>query len=332
MTCVRLATEGDLDGLHQLAEHLDTINLPNDRTRLATMLEASNSIVCGKEEGVDRAILFVLEDDDGALVGCSAIIPRHGSPAAPHTFFDVIEDERYSRSLDRVFRHQVLRLGTSFHPRTEIGSLVLAPDLRGRGLGRLISHARFQYIAANRSRFCDHILAELLPPFDANGSSPLWQALGSRFTGMSYREADRMSTDEKEFIEDLFPRGDIHVSLFEEETRAVIGQVGEQTKSVQAMLEAEGFFYTQRIDPFDGGPHFRAVTDAVRSVAATRSGRLAEGKGSTDAIVGTRGEQPESYRAVRTRVTMRGPDVLCSSEAIERLGVKPGAQVLVTPL
>jgi len=332
MTFVRLAATDDLDGLHQLAKHLDTINLPNDRERLKTMIEASRSIVCGDDEGVDRAILFVLEDDDGTLIGCSAIIPRHGSPAAPHTFFDVIEDERYSRSLDRVFTHQVLRLGTSFRPRTEIGSLVLAPGQRGRGLGRLISHARFQYIAAHRSRFCEHILAELLPPFDANGSSPLWRALGSRFTGMSYREADRMSSDEKEFIEDLFPRGDIYVSLFEEETRAVIGQVGEHTKSVQSMLEAEGFFYTRRIDPFDGGPHFRAVTDTVRSVAATRSGRLAAGSGSTDAIIGVNGTQPEDYRAVRTRVTLRGPDILCPSEAIERLGVEPGAQALVTPL
>jgi arginine N-succinyltransferase len=332
MPCVRLATDGDLDGLHLLAAHLDTINLPDDRQRLAAMLEASRAVVCGEDEGIDRAILFVLEDQPGTLIGCSAIIPRHGSPASPHTFFDVIEDERYSKTLDRVFTHQVLRLGTSFHPRTEIGSLVLAPGLRGRGLGRLISHARFQFIAAHRSRFCDHVLAELLPPFDEHGSSPLWHALGSRFTGLSYREADRMSTDEKEFIEDLFPRGDIYVSLFEEATQAVIGQVGEQTKSVQAMLEAEGFFYTRRIDPFDGGPHFRATTDEIRSVAATRSARLRPGHGTIDAIVGTTGGQTADYRAVRTQVSLRGPDALCPAEAIEQLAVEVGSQVLVTPL
>lgn len=331
MNVIRPAHAADRDGLLRLAHHLNTVNLPADPDLLATMLIASDAQFEGSEDA-DQAMIFVLESSAGTLLGSATIIPLHGSPQAPHCYLDVIEEERYSARLQRVFHHRVLRLGTSFHPRTEIGGLVLDPDLRGQGIGRFISLARFQFIAAYRHRFCDHVLAELLPPFDREGNSPLWNALGQRFTGLTYREADRLSGQDKEFIEDLFPRTDIYVSLFSEATQKVIGSIGPDTEPALRLLLDEGFFNTNRIDPFDGGPHYRAVTDEIRSVRETRRAKAVIGSGTVPAIVATLGATPSAYRAVHTHVGLSGLRAEVDESCLTRLGAEPGDDLLVTPL
>jgi arginine N-succinyltransferase len=328
---IRPAAMTDLDGLAVLAKHLDTINLPADRHRLSHMLGHSAEQLAG-DDTADRAIIFVLEDGDGTLCGSANIIARHGSPQAPHCFFDVIDEERYSPRLNKVFHHKVLRLGTSFVPRTEIGGLVLDPTLRGKGLGRFLSLTRFQFIAAYRSRFCDHVLAELLPPLDEEGNSPLWNALGHRFTGLTYREADRLSGQEKEFIEDLFPRSDLHVSLFSPQTQSVIEKVGQATEGALSLLRDQGFFYTKRIDPFDGGPHYRCQTDDIRCVKNTRSIRGRAGSGSVDAIVGLQVDNAADYRALRCNIEIHGMEAEVPKEALERLGAGQASDLLISPL
>lgn len=328
MYLLRQATSSDREALVRLAKLLDTINLPADPSGMDRLLVESEAAFEGVVEP-DQAMFFVLEDPEGTVCGCSNIIAHHGSPESPHTYFDVIEEDRYSRDLERLFSHLVLRLGTSFHPRTEIGGLILEPSHRGKGMASLLSRARFQYIAAYRERFCERILAELLPPFDADGSSPLWKALGRRFTGLEYREADRLSINQKEFIEDLFPRGDIYVSLFDEETHRVIGTVGQETKGVEVMLRREGFRYQRRIDPFDGGPHYGAPTDRVRSVRVTRSCRaIARASGSRSALVAAL----EPFRSVRSHVELTGLQVSVPPDALERLQASEGQDLLVTPL
>jgi arginine N-succinyltransferase len=328
MYLLRQALSTDLEALIRLAKLLDTINLPADPEQMEGLLKTSHSAFAGSTQP-DQAMFFVLEDSNGVVCGCSNVIAHHGSPEAPHTYFDVIEEDRYSRDLERLFSHLVLRLGTSFHPRTEIGGLVLEPSHRGQGVASLLSRSRFQYIAAYRERFCERILAELLPPFDPDGSSPLWKSLGRRFTGLEYREADRLSINQKEFIEDLFPRGDIYVSLFDEATHRVIGAVGEKTKAVELMLRREGFRYQRRIDPFDGGPHYGAPTDRVRSVRLTRSCRaLARASGNRSALVAAL----EPFRSVRTQVELTGLQVCVPPEALSRLEISEGQEVLVTPL
>jgi arginine N-succinyltransferase len=329
MNLIRPAHPNDLDGLFGLAEHLNTVNLPADEERLSEMLEDSVNQFEGSD-APDQAMIFVLEDGQGALRGSATIIARHGSPQAPHCFFDVIDEERYSPRLDQVFHHKVLRLGTSFVPRTEIGGLVLDPSLRGQGLGRFLSLCRFQFIAAYRERFCDYVLAELLPPFDEDGNSPLWHALGQRFTGLTYREADRLSGQEKEFIEDLFPRSDLHVSLFSRKIQSVIEQVGPNTKGALKLLLEQGFFYTKRIDPFDGGPHYWANTDEIACIRSTRALRARAGQGHGQAMVGVQTKNARDYRVCLAPVNAQGMQVDTDQETLDRLGVEAGEDLLVT--
>jgi arginine N-succinyltransferase len=133
----------------------------------------------------------------------------------------------------------------------------------------LISYVRFLFLAMRRGDFRDEVVAELLPPLGAGGTSALWEAVGRRFTGLDYRTADRLSKRNKEFIAGLFP-DDIPATLLSPDARAVIGEVGPDSRGVEAMLRRVGFHYAKRVDPFDGGPHFLAETDAISLLRAAR--------------------------------------------------------------
>jgi arginine N-succinyltransferase len=277
MFIIRDVRAADLDGLQEVARHLNSVNLPDDRAHLARLITASEESFAARREVADRRFLFVLTDvASNRILGTSMIFAQHGSRRAPHVYFDVLEEERYSQTLDRHFTHQILRIGYNYKGLTEIGGLVVLPELRGHPerLGTLLSYVRFVYIAAHRAIFRDEVVSELMPPLEPDGTSRLWEALGRKFTGLSYQEADRLSHENKEFIRALFPEEPIYATLLPPEVQAVIGQVGPETKGVETMLRRIGFTYAHRIDPFDGGPHFHAQIDDVTLVRGVRQGRV----------------------------------------------------------
>lgn len=276
MFVIRDAQPDDLPGLLRLAAVLNTVNLPNDKSALEDLLDLSVRSFAGRVRSpLQREYLFVMQDTDtGALVGTSQVIAQHGTREEPHIYFDVLHEERYSATIDRHFRHQMLRIGFDHDGPTEIGGLVLDPAWRrapGK-LGKQLSFARFVYMAMHPTWFRPRVLAELLPPLGEGGRSSLWEALGRRFTGLTYLEADRISKTNKEFIKGLFPSGLIYASLFGDEAQQVIGEVGPATEGVKKMLTAIGFSPVGRIDPFDGGPHFEANTKDVWPITNTRKG------------------------------------------------------------
>lgn len=334
MFVIREASPGDLDQLAAVASHLDTVNLPNDRAMLTRILELSRRSFYDEVPVFEREYLFVLEDlEAGRLVGTSMIHAQHGTRRSPHVFFEVHEEERYSESLDRYFVHQCLRIGYNYNGPTEIGGLILLPSYRGRpeSLGKLLSYVRFLYIGMFRDRFRDEVLSELLPPLESDGTSPLWEALGRHFTGLTYQEADRLSKDNKEFIRALFPQGLLYTALMPKEVREVVGVVGPNTRGVEKMLRQIGFTYAERIDPFDGGPHFSAQTDDVTLVKATRRARVRAGAAAADArpgIVGVARQGAPHFVAALARVPSdRDTDVSLDDALRAALGVAPGDEV-----
>lgn len=264
---IRAPIAEDVEALLDLAEHLDTVNLPCDKDVLAQLIERSTASYAGALPDARRAeYVFVLEDlERSRLLGTSMIIAQLGRKDAPYVYFECHREEYYSRTLDRHRSHQVLRMRYCYDGPTELGGLVVHPHARGRAerLGRMISWVRFVWIALHRQRVQSELLAELLPPLAAGRQSPWWDAVGLPFTGLSYHYANRLSKNNKDFIRALFPRGDIYVSLLTEPARAVLGRVGESSRGAKKLLEDAGFRMTQRVDPFDGGPHFLARTDAV---------------------------------------------------------------------
>lgn len=279
---IRAATVEHLDDLSVLARHLNTVNLPDDPAAIRALLEASERSFNGEiRDPRKREYVFVLWDRAGQrAVGTSTIIAQLGRRGVPYIYLEVREEEKYSATLDRHYIHRVLTTRYSYDGPTEIGGLVMHPDYRRspERLGSLISYVRFLFIAMHRADFRDQLLAELLPPFEPDGTSLLWEAYGYRFTGLSYREADRLSRSNKEFVRSLFP-DEIYATLLAPEAQRVIGEVGPETRGVEKLLRRVGFEYAQRVDPFDGGPHFTCATDRVTLIANTRQVGAGVGQG-----------------------------------------------------
>jgi arginine N-succinyltransferase len=325
-----------VDQVLAVAEHLDTVNLPHDRGVIEHILDLSTRSFAGELAATDCEFLFVLEDLDAKrIIGTSMIYAQHGTKRAPHIFFRVENDERYSVTLDRYFVHRTLRIGYNYNGPTEIGGLILLPEFRRskEALGKQLSYVRFLFMRMHRPLFRTHVLSELLPPLEADGTSKLWEALGRRFTGLTYQEADRLSKDNKEFIHALFPDDPIHTELLPDDVQAIIGQVGEETRAVEKMLRRIGFDYAEQIDPFDGGPHFVANTDDISIV---RDARELEVRASNDGdrerkwaiiAVETPGTRPQ-FRAIGAQVApINTTSVGLKDEDRLRLGIEVGQKV-----
>jgi arginine N-succinyltransferase len=50
--------------------------------------------------------------------------------------------------------------------------------------------------------------------------------------------------------------------------------VGKETKPVKKMLESIGFKYKKQVDPFDGGPHYRAKLKDIKVIKNMFSGKI----------------------------------------------------------
>jgi arginine N-succinyltransferase len=343
MLLLRDAQRSDLHGLSRLAKILDTVNLPYDERALSSILDESTRSFAGTiRDPLRRRYVFVAEDArTRRIVGTSMVIAQHGTRESPCTFFDVSEREHYSSTLDRHFRHPVLSIGFHFDGPTEIGGLVVHPDLRGGAdrPGKQLAFVRFLYMAVFPERFRETVLAELMPPLEKDGRSAFWEAFGRRFTDLDYQTADKKSRENKEFIQQLFPPVDVYATLFPPRVRRVLGRVGPATEPVRALLERIGFRYVQRIDPFDGGPHYEARLADVTLVREHRALRLAaaplaEGGGVAGEDVLVAALHPRArvrFRAVRCAARREGDALAIPARARALLRVEPGARVHVVP-
>jgi arginine N-succinyltransferase len=336
---IRGATASDVDSLFALSRHLDTVNLPHDRALLADLVAQSEAAFAGSGTPPgDQRYMFVLHDIEAQrVVGTSMIIAKLGTRAAPYVYFDVSTEERYSASLDRHFRHTVLRTAYSYDGPTELGGLVVHPAYRGHParLGKLISFARLLYLAARPERFERTVVAELMPPLEPDGTSHLWEAIGRKFTGLDFRKADQLSRRNKEFIKGLFPDGAIYATLLPPAAQGVIGEVGDATKAVAQMLRSIGFRYAERVDPFDGGPHYLADVSEISPLLEAAE-LLASGDAGVSGrvhLIGELTDGPPFVRLRATRVSARThASITVEADTLGALGRSPADRLWSMPI
>lgn len=279
---IRSARTEDQKQLFELARQFTLLNLPADKNVIAKKIEKSMASFSGSLPIEDSEYLFVLEDaSDGFIAGSSQIVGKKGSEKRPAFSFKVLKSERFSKDLGIGFIHQTLRLKVETDGCAEVGGLVLDRGHRRlpEKLGKLLSLIRFLYVAIDRSRFQVNIHAEMAPPLTEEGRSEFWEALGRRFTGMPYVEADALSQRNKRFIQDLFPEEDIYLALLDSKARLVMGRVAEETQAAEYMLKKIGFQSTDEVDPFDGGPHLRVAIDDIPLVKNKRDLTLRKSDG-----------------------------------------------------
>jgi arginine N-succinyltransferase len=333
---LRSVRTSDLQALQSLAGQFSLLNLPADKKILGEKIERSIESFAGKLPKREAEYLFVVEDlEHERVVGSSLILAKHGNEDVPHYFFRLVKKNRFSEDLGIGFIHQVLQLKEDIDGPTEIGGLLIDRSYRRRPekLGKQISLVRFLYMAMARDEFENRVLCELTPPLAEGGRSEFWEALGRRFTGLPYQEADLISQKNKEFISSLFPEEDIYLCLLDSKARLVMGRVGDETRPAQHLLESIGFQYLHEVDPFDGGPHYGANVEDISivkngswmTIRTEEKGRFAD-----HALIGIR--RDEEFKAEFAAYDRQGDTITVPKVSLKALDVEPGEKVFFSPL
>jgi len=275
---IRPATEGDLQALYEMAKLTGGgfTNLPADRNSLRAKLERSAAAFARDDKTLaDDLFVLVLENTEtGEVRGTCQIFSRVGQ-RWPFYSYRLHALTQHSQELDRTVRAELLSLCTDLEGSTEVGGLFLHPSERAGGLGLLLARSRYLFIAAHRARFGERILAELRGIIDERGGSPFWDAIGGKFFGMTFQDADEFNaTHGNQFIADLMPKHPVYVAMLPQSARKVIGLPHPSGRAAMRMLENEGFRYDCYVDIFDGGPTMTARTDDVASIREAVSSTL----------------------------------------------------------
>jgi arginine N-succinyltransferase len=279
MHVIRPVRPDDLDALLNLAQAagVGLTTLPADRELLEQRIhDAAHAFRPTVRKPGGDAYLFVLEDLlTGAVHGCCGIVARVGG-FEPFYTYDVRTTLRQSEALGVHKRIEALHLEAHHKGPSEIGTLFVHPDARGKGIGRLVSLSRFVFMAGFPGRFAKETIAEVRGVLDDAGQSPFWNAIGRHFFEMDFAQADARSAADKGFIADLMPQHPIYLPMLPPAARAAVGEVHRNARPAKRLLEQEGFEFGGQVDIFDAGPLMRAQTSEIRSVEHSATAELVD--------------------------------------------------------
>ena len=333
---VRAVQREDLQSLYELARQFTLLNLPAEKRLIETKIERSINSFAGELSKGEAEYLFVVEDQEGEMIaGTSLILAKNGTPASPNFSYKILKKERFSRELGVGFIHQILRLNINTDGPTEVGGLIVDRGYRRRPekVGRLISLSRFLYIGMERDRFEEDLHSEMAPPLTEEGRSEFWEALGRRFTGMPYQEADQISSQNNGFIQSLFPEEDIYLALLDSKARLVLGRVAEETQGALHLLNRIGFKYKDEVDPFDGGPHLGCKASdctLIKNLKKYKLKKLKTGQFEHTGLFGLL--RDGSYVGSASSYRIEGSELVLPEKTWASLELGEGEEVYLSPL
>jgi len=332
---IRSVEDADVSQLMNLAEQFALLNMPPDEAILRAKIKRSIKSFGGTIPKEDAEYLFVIEDTETKkIVASSLILAKHGTADIPHNYFKVVKKERFSQDLGVGFIHTILRYRLNTDGPSEIGGLLVDSTYRRRPekLGKQISLVRFIFMGMCPEKFEENILCELTPPLTKEGRSEFWEALGRRFTGLPYQEADKLSQVNKEFIQTLFPEEDIYLTLLDSKARLVLGRVGESTLPAKHLLESVGFKYLNEVDPFDGGPHYGVALKDITVIHRGKKVKVSEKDPSGLGSLGLIGIYREGqFKAMQTVAQLTSQEIFLPRATKDLLSLKHGDEIFWSP-
>ncbi|RCI74089.1 arginine N-succinyltransferase, partial [Pseudomonas aeruginosa] len=215
---VRPVTSADLPALIELARSTGTglTTLPANEQRLQHRVSWAEKAFRGEAERGDADYLFVLEDDAGKVVGISAIA---GAVGLREPWYNYRVGLTVSASQELNIHREIptLFLANDLTGNSELCSLFLHADHRSGLNGKLLSRARFLFIAEFRHLFGDKLIAEMRGMSDEEGRSPFWESLGRHFFKMEFSQADYLTgVGNKAFIAELMPKFPLYTCFLSE--------------------------------------------------------------------------------------------------------------------
>ena len=314
--------------------HAGLTNLPKDPLLLAEKIDRSiQSFNETPSAPGNQYYAFALEDQEsGKMVGTSAIYSRIGNPN-PHYFFRVENHSHHSDTLHRDWDEALLNPIKEVNGPSEICSLFLLSDYRKGGTGRLLSLARFLFMANFPERFEKEVAAEMRGVSENCDACPFWNAVGRHFIDLPFCEVLDLYVRNEKLLPEILPEYPIHISLLPKEAQAAIGKAHPNTQPALKILTEQGFHFSGRVDIFDAGPMIIAPTDSVKTIQEQKaleiddilSGGL---EGTGDLIANTRID----FRACMgiVRVDKNQEKAAISREVAEALQVDKGDTIRFT--
>ncbi|WP_296264417.1 arginine N-succinyltransferase [Pseudomonas sp. UBA6562] len=333
---VRPVRSSDLPALIELARSTGNIGLttlPANEERLAQRVTWAEKSFRGEAERGDTDYLFVLENDDGVVVGISAIA---GAVGLRRPWYNYRVGLTVSASQElKIYREiPTLFLANDLTGNAELCSLFLRADQRNGVGGGLLSKARLLFIAEFAELFGKKVIAEMRGMSDAAGRSPFWESLGRHFFKMEFSQADYLTgVGNRAFIAELMPKFPLYTCFLSEAARAVIGRVHEDTEPALAMLEREGFTYQGYVDIFDAGPAVECETARIRAVRDSQTLVLAVGTPGDDAtpyLIHNR--KREDCRITAAPARLAAGTLVVDPLTAKRLRLSAGDNVRAVPL
>jgi len=332
---VRPVTATDLPALLKLAASTGAglTTLPADEARLSHRVEWACKTFSGEAERADADYLFVLEDHIGQVQGICAIAGAVGL-REPWYNFRVGLTVCASQALGIHREIPTLFLGNDLTGNSELCSLFLHPNGRSGSNGRLLSKARFLFIAEFRHLFSQKLIAEMRGVSDENGQSPFWESLGRHFFKMEFSRADYLTgIGNKSFIAELMPRFPLYTCFLSQAAQAVIGKVHPSTEPAFAMLKGEGFGFQGYVDIFDGGPAIEAQVEHLRAIRDSRVLELVIGEPESDATTYLiHNRKLQDCRITAAPAQLEGNCLQVTADCAARLGLTGGDSVRAVTL
>lgn len=344
---IRPIAQSDLDALQQIALESGPgfTSLVNDRDLLAAKIDRSmTSFQRQPPEPGDESYLFVLEDPrTGEIMGTTGIEATVGL-TRPLYHYHRSQMVHHSPELGLFRRVDVINLCNHYTGCAEICTLFLRPQYRRQYAGKLLSRARFLFMAQHPERFASTVIAEMRGISSDQGQSPFWNWLREHFIDLDFATVTSLvGAGNNGFIAELMPRHPLYCHLLSDGARSAIGSVHPHTEPALRLLQAEGFRHQGYVDPFDAGPTVEAELHSIRTVADSVSCRVEV----AEEPFSRRGHQPSAipvllantsildFRATVTDSTFYRPDDNCllvpASLAIP-LGLRSGGTARFTEL
>lgn len=219
---------------------------------------------------------FTLEElSTGECVGVSGINSKTGVHE-PMFFYKMegIPTDKSIREMESVL--EILRPVKEINGPSEVCALFLDSKHRKEGLGKLLSFSRFLFMADFPKRFDSHVFANMIGFIEEGDVCPFWDSLGRRFFHVDFPTLMARLHYNRSFINSLIPPLPIYVSLLPPAVQKLIGQTHPSTAPALHILLNEGFAFTKKIDPFDGGPVVASKITEIKTVKQSKVGNIGE--------------------------------------------------------
>jgi len=229
MIIIRPVKHADIEQLYILAKKVapGITTFPPNLDVLQQKIEDSvTGFLAPVNDMTSSAYLMVLEDTvTKSIMGTAAVYSNIGQNIPFYTY-KILRRTKHCYDLETKVTSNSLNLVNEYIGDTEIGTLVLDPEYRGGGYGKLLAKCRYMLIAQFKEHFGERVFAELRGWSDNDSVSPFWESVGKHFfNGMSYEKADYLSaTTNNQFIADLMPKNPIYIELLPGAAQTAIGK------------------------------------------------------------------------------------------------------------